>query len=495
MSMTYAIPLKDTTLLRTQCLIAGQWRAADNAAVFSVANPATQSELCKVANAGRAETERAISAAAEAGLTWRKKSAKDRSNLLRQWFDLMVANAEDIATIITYEQGKPLAEAKSEVLYAASFIEWFAEEGKRLAGDVLQAPQIDKRIVVLKEAIGVCAAITPWNFPAAMITRKVAPALAVGCTMIIKPAEQTPLTALAMCELAMRAGIPPGVLNAVTCDLDHVAEVGEALTSNPTVRKLSFTGSTEIGRLLMAQSANTIKRLSLELGGNAPFIVFDDCDLEAAVQGAIQSKFRNAGQTCVCANRIYVQAGVYDTFAIELVERVAALKVGCGMHPANQIGPLINAAAVAKVEDHIADALTKGARLLTGGKPIRIDNAGYFFQPSVLADMTSEMRIAREETFGPVAPLFKFDDEEEVLAAANDTEFGLAAYVYSNNMQRVRRVMEGLECGIVGVNTGIFANEVGPFGGMKQSGLGREGSKYGIDEYVEIKYCCLGDCD
>lgn len=495
MSTIDSIPLKDTTLLRTQCLIAGQWQGADNAAVFSVANPATEGELCKVANAGRAETERAISAAAEAGLAWRKKSAKDRSNLLRQWFDLMVANAEDIATIITHEQGKPLAEAKNEVLYAASFIEWFAEEGKRLAGDVFEAPQTDKRIIVLKEAIGVCAAMTPWNFPAAMITRKAAPALAAGCTMIIKPAEQTPLTALAMCELALRAGIPPGVLNVVTCDLDRVAEVGQALTSSPTVRKLSFTGSTEIGRLLMAQSANTIKRLSLELGGNAPFIVFDDCDLEAAVQGAIQSKFRNAGQTCVCANRIYVQAGVYDAFATQLVERVTALEIGCGMHPSTQIGPLINAAAVAKVEDHIADALAKGARLLTGGKRTHIDNAGYFFQPTVLADVTSEMRIAQEETFGPVAPLFKFDDEEEVLAAANDTEFGLAAYAYSNNMQRVWRVMEALEYGIVGINTGIFANEVGPFGGMKQSGLGREGSKYGIDEYVEIKYCCLGGCD
>lgn len=495
MSTTHAIPLKDSTLLRTQCLIAGKWQDADNGAVFSVINPATEKKLCHVANSGRAETERAILAAAEAGLAWRKKSAKDRSNLLRQWFDLMVANANDLATIMTYEQGKPLVEAKSEVLYAASFIEWFAEEGKRLAGDVLQAPQSDKRIIVLKEAIGVCAAITPWNFPAAMIARKAAPALAAGCTMVIKPAEQTPLTALAMCELAMRAGIPSGVLNVITCDLDRVADVGETLTGSQIVRKLSFTGSTEIGRLLMAQSANTIKRLSLELGGNAPFIVFDDCDLEAAVQGAIQSKFRNAGQTCVCANRIYVQASIYDAFATQLVERVATLKVGHGMHSATQIGPLIDAAAINKVEEHIADALAKGAKLLTGGKQIHIDNAGYFFQPSVLTDVRSDMRIAREETFGPVAPLFKFDHEDEVLAAANDTEFGLAAYIYSNNLQRVWRMMERLEYGIVGVNTGIFANEVGPFGGMKQSGIGREGSKYGIDEYVEIKYCCLGGCN
>ena len=487
--------LNDISLFRTTCLIDGVWQQAEDAAHFSVADPATDVEICTVPNMGATETERAIAAAKKAWPAWRKKPAKERANILRNWFNLIVENADDLAMLMTREQGKPLAEARGEAIYAASFVEWFAEEGKRLAGDVFEAPQTDKRIVVLREPIGVCVAITPWNFPAAMITRKVAPALAAGCTMIIKPAEQTPLTALALCELAVRAGVPAGVINIVTCDIDRVGEVGGTLTASDTVRKISFTGSTEVGKLLMRQSADTIKKLSFELGGNAPFIVFDDCDVDAAVEGAMQSKFRNAGQTCVCANRIYVQSGIYQQFAEKLAARVAKLQIGNGLIEGSEIGPLIDKPAIAKVEEHIADALGKGASLLVGGKVVSGQEQGNFFTPSVLINATQSMKISNEETFGPVAPLFKFETEEEVIAAANDTEFGLASYCYSNNIKRVWRVMEALEYGIVGINTGIFANEVGPFGGVKQSGLGREGSIYGIDEYTELKYCCLGGFD
>ena len=484
--------LKDPTLLKTQALIDGAWVGADNGATFVVTNPATGEAIAHVPNLDANATQRAIEAAERAWLVWRAKSAKERAGVLRKWFDLIVAHADDLALLMTTEQGKPLAEARGEALYAASFIEWYAEEGKRIAGDVFESPTLDKRIVVLKEPVGVCAAITPWNFPAAMITRKAGPALAAGCTMVIKPAEQTPLTALAMGELAMRAGIPAGVLNIVTCDIDQVAQVGAALTRSPVVRKLSFTGSTEVGRLLMRECADTIKKMSLELGGNAPFIVFDDADLDAAIDGAMTSKYRNAGQTCVCANRLYVQAGVYDAFAAKLAERVGKLKVGDGTQAGVEQGPLIDQAAIAKVEDHIADAVAKGARVLTGGKRLGSLGSGQFFEPTVLAGVTSAMKVAREETFGPVAPLFRFETEDEVIALANATEFGLASYFYSNNIKRIWKMMESLEYGIVGVNTGIISNEVGPFGGVKQSGLGREGSIYGIDEYLETKYCCLG---
>lgn len=484
--------LKDPSLFKTQALVGGAWVDADNGATFAVTNPATGAELARVPNLDGAATQRAIAAAEAAWPLWRAKSAKDRAAVLRKWFDLIVANADDLALLMTTEQGKPLAEARGEAIYAASFIEWFAEEGKRIAGDVLESPATDKRLVVLKEPVGVCAAITPWNFPAAMITRKAGPALAAGCTMVIKPAEQTPLTALAMGELALRAGIPAGVLNIVTCDIDQVAQVGSALTRSPVVRKLSFTGSTEVGRLLMRECADTIKKMSLELGGNAPFIVFDDADLDAAIEGAMMSKYRNAGQTCVCANRLYVQAGVYDAFAAKLAERVSKLKVGNGTEVGVEQGPLIDMAALTKVEDHIADAVSKGARVLAGGKRLGDLGSGQFFEPTVLAGVTSAMKVAREETFGPVAPLFRFETEDEVIAMANATEFGLASYFYSNNIKRIWKMMEALEYGIVGVNTGIISNEVGPFGGVKQSGLGREGSVYGIDEYLETKYCCLG---
>ncbi|WP_313687330.1 NAD-dependent succinate-semialdehyde dehydrogenase, partial [Pantoea sp.] len=418
-------------------------------------------------------------------ISWSKMAAKDRTTLLRRWFNLMVENADDLAALMTAEQGKPLAEAKGEALYAASFVEWFAEEAKRVYGETIPAPTNNKRIVVIKQPIGVCAAITPWNFPAAMITRKAAPALAAGCTMIVRPAEKTPLTALALGELAQQAGIPAGVFQVITGD---AREIGGVLTASDIVRKLSFTGSTQVGRLLMAQCAPTIKKLSLELGGNAPFIIFDDADLDAAVEGAIASKYRNAGQTCVCSNRIYVQSGIYDQFAEKLAMRVAALKVGEGLQPDVLIGPLIDANAVKKVEDHIADALAKGAKLVTGGKPHALGNT--FFEPTVLAEVTQQMKIAREETFGPVAPLFRFTTEEEVIAMANDTEFGLAAYFYTENVRRTWRVAEALEYGMVGHNTGLISNEVAPFGGVKQSGLGREGSHHGIDEYLEIKYLC-----
>ncbi|MEJ4047192.1 NAD-dependent succinate-semialdehyde dehydrogenase [Erwinia sp. SLM-02] len=479
------IKLKNSALLRVRCLINGEWISASDGRVIEVDNPASGKIIATVPSLTGSEAENAIAAAKAALPGWSRLAAKDRAAILRRWFTLIVENADDLAALMTAEQGKPLAEAKGEALYAASFVEWFAEEAKRVYGETVPAPGTDKRIIVMKQPIGVCAAITPWNFPAAMITRKAAPALAAGCTMIVKPAEQTPLTALALGVLAEQAGIPAGVLQVITGD---AKAIGGVLTASETVRKLSFTGSTEVGRILMAQSAPTIKKLSLELGGNAPFIVFDDADLDAAVEGALASKYRNAGQTCVCSNRIYVQSAVYDAFAEKFVARVAALQVGEGTQPGVTIGPLIDGSAVEKVEDHIADALAKGAKLLFGGR--RHALGATFFQPTVLAEATQQMKIAREETFGPVAPLFRFETEEEVIAMANDTEFGLAAYFYTENVRRTWRVAEALEYGMVGHNSGLISNEVAPFGGVKQSGLGREGSHHGIDEYLEIKYLC-----
>lgn len=482
--------LKDAKLFRQQCYVDGVWRDADGKGTIAVHNPATGALIGSIPNMGAAETRRAIAAAAVAWPAWRAKTAKERSVILRRWFDLMMANQEDLALLMTTEQGKPLAEAKGEVAYAASFIEWFAEEGKRVYGDVIPPHQADKRIVVLKEPIGVCVAITPWNFPAAMITRKAGPALAAGCVMVLKPAKQTPFSALALAELAERAGVPKGVFSVVTGDS---GAIGGEMTSNPTVRKLSFTGSTEIGRKLMQQSASTIKKLSLELGGNAPFIVFDDADLDAAVEGAMFSKYRNAGQTCVCANRIYVQAGVYDAFAAKLTEKVRGLKVGNGTEQGVTTGPLIDQAAVAKVLEHIEDARSKGAKVATGGE--RHPLGGLFFQPTVLTGVTPAMKVSKEETFGPVAPLIKFTTDAEAVALANDTEFGLAAYFYSRDMGRIWRAAEGIESGMIGINTGLISTEVAPFGGVKQSGLGREGSKYGMEEYLEAKYLCFGGVD
>ncbi|NMP26008.1 NAD-dependent succinate-semialdehyde dehydrogenase [Rahnella sp. SAP-1] len=479
------LDLRDPSLFKERCLLVGEWRPATNGATFPVTNPATAEIIAHVPQLEGAAIEEAIIAAQRAFLLWREKTAKERCVILRRWFDLITENSADLAAIMTAEQGKPLAESRGEVAYAASFIDWFAEEGKRIYGDVIPSPQADKRLVVLKQPVGVCAAITPWNFPAAMITRKAAPALAAGCVMIVKPAEQTPLTAFALGELAMRAGIPAGVLQIVTGD---AKVIGNVLTKSEVVRKLSFTGSTQIGRLLMAQCAPTLKRISLELGGNAPFIVFDDADIEAAVDGAVQSKFRNAGQTCVCTNRFLVQSGIYDQFAQRLAERVRSLTVGNGVDAGVLIGPLIDEDAVAKVESHIQDAKDKGAEVVTGGN--RHSCGGLFVEPTVIVNVTRDMLIAREETFGPVAPLFRFDTEEEAVAMANDTEFGLAAYFFTENSKRMWRVAEALEYGMVGHNTGLISNEVAPFGGMKQSGIGREGSKYGIDEYLEIKYFC-----
>jgi succinate-semialdehyde dehydrogenase/glutarate-semialdehyde dehydrogenase len=481
------LELKDPSLLRQQCYINGEWCDANSGAKVAVTNPATGDKLGTIPYMGAAETARAIAAANAAWPAWRKKPAKERAALLRKWNDLMLQHADDLALIMTAEQGKPLAEAKGEIAYAASFIEWFAEECKRVAGDTLASPWPDRRIVVTKEPVGVCAAITPWNFPSAMITRKVGPALAAGCPIVVKPAELTPYSALALAVLAERAGIPAGVFNVVT---GAAREIGSEMTANPVVRKLSFTGSTGVGRLLMEQCAPTVKKLSLELGGNAPFIVFDDADLDAAVEGAIASKYRNAGQTCVCANRLYVQDGVYEAFAAKLVEAVRKLKVGNGVEPGVTQGPMIEEKAVLKVEEHIADALAKGARLLAGGKRHELGRS--FFQPTVLAGVTAQMLVAKEETFGPLAPLFRFQDDAEVLAMANDTEFGLAAYFYSRDIGRIWRIAEGLETGMVGVNTGLISNEVAPFGGVKQSGLGREGSSYGIEDYLVIKYICMG---
>ncbi|QJQ03866.1 succinate-semialdehyde dehydrogenase I [Herbaspirillum rubrisubalbicans Os34] len=479
--------LKDPSLLRQQAYLNGAWCDADSGAKLEVHNPANGQLLGHVPLMGATETRRAIEAANAAWPAWKKKTAKERSALLRRWYELMLANADDLALIMTAEQGKPLAEARGEIGYAASFIEWFAEEGKRTYGDTIPSPSPTNRIVVIKEAIGVCAAITPWNFPAAMITRKAGPALAAGCPMVLKPAEATPFSALALAVLAERAGIPAGVFSVVT---GTPKEIGGEMTSNPIVRKISFTGSTGVGKLLMQQSASSIKKLSLELGGNAPFIVFDDADLDAAVEGAIASKYRNAGQTCVCANRIYVQDGVYDAFAAKLVEAVKKLKVGDGMENGVTQGPLINEQAVKKVEQHVADALSKGARVLLGGKRHALGHG--FFEPTVLADVTPAMQVAREETFGPMAPLFRFKTDDEALALANDTEFGLASYFYSRDIGRIWRVAEGLESGMVGINTGLISNEVAPFGGVKQSGLGREGSHYGIDDYLVVKYLCMG---
>jgi len=481
------VPLKDKRLFRQQCYIDGAWRDADAGKTIDVKNPATGEKLGTVPKMGAEETRRAIVAANAAFPAWRAKTAMERSTVLRRLFDLMMENQEDLAVLMTLEQGKPLAESRGEIAYAASFIEWFAEEGKRVYGDTIPQHQSDKRIVVLKEPIGVMAAITPWSFPSAMTTQKAGPALAAGCTVVLKPATYTPYSALALAELAERAGVPKGVFSVVT---GSAGGIGGELTSNPLVRKLTFTGSTEIGKLLMQQCAGTVKKMSLELGGNAPFIVFDDADLDAAVAGAIASKYRNSGQTCVCTNRLLVQEGVYDAFALMLSRAVEQLQVGNGMTEGTQQGPLIDPAAVAKVEEHIADALGKGARIVTGGK--RHALGGTFFQPTILADVTRDMAVAREETFGPLAPLFRFSTEEEAIGMANDTEFGLAAYFYTRDLARTWRVSEGLEYGIVGINTGIISTEVAPFGGVKESGIGREGSKYGIEEFLEVKYLCIG---
>lgn len=479
--------LRDPSLLRRQVYFGGQWRNAFNERMFGVRNPADDVALAQVPDCGAAETREAIAAAAAAWPAWRTRPAKERSALLRRWYELVLENQDDLALLLTSEQGKPLAEAGGEIAYGASFLEWFAEEAKRIYGDLIPSPQMDRRLLVLKEPVGVCAAITPWNFPNAMITRKAAPALAAGCTVVLKPAEQTPLSALALAVLAERAGFPPGVFNVLTGD---PAAIGSELTANSTVRKLSFTGSTEVGRLLMGQCAPTIKKLSLELGGNAPFIVFDDADLDAAVEAALASKYRNTGQTCVCANRLLVQTGVYDTFAAKLVERVRGLQVGAGTDSGVSLGPLIDVQALEKVEAQIADALAQGARLLLGGK--RHARGGTFFEPTILADVKPGMLCCREETFGPVAPLLRFDTEDQAIAWANATEYGLASYFFSRDLARCWRVAEALEYGMVGVNTGIISNEVAPFGGIKQSGLGREGSRYGIDDFLEVKYLCLG---
>ena len=484
------LSLNDSELFRQQAYIGGGWCEADNGTSFQVTNPATGEVLGQVPDMGAAETRRAIEAAKTAWPGWRRKTAKERANLLRKWYDLMMANLDDLARLMTAEQGKPLAESKGEISYAASFIEWFAEEGKRVYGDTIPSPWNDRRLVIVKEPIGVCCAITPWNFPAAMITRKAGPALAAGCTMVAKPAGSTPFSAFALAVLAERAGIPAGVFNVLTGDSKAISC---EMTSNPDVRKITFTGSTEVGRLLMRQSADTIKKVSLELGGNAPLIVFDDADLDAAVEGTIISKFRNTGQTCVCANRLYVQDGVYDAFAEKLIAAVKQLRVGNGFEAGVVQGPLIDQAAVEKVEEHISDAVSKGARVLLGGK--RHSLGGTFFEPTVLADVTSAMKVAREETFGPVAPLFRFYKDEDAVQFSNDTEFGLASYFYSRDIGRIWRVAEDLEYGMVGINTGLISNEVAPFGGMKQSGIGREGSHYGIDEYIEVKYLCFGGLD
>jgi succinate-semialdehyde dehydrogenase/glutarate-semialdehyde dehydrogenase len=482
-----ALSLKDPSLFRQQCYINGQWTDADSGKTIDVTNPATGEVLGTIPNMGTAETRRAIEAANAAWAGWRKKTAKERANILRKLFNLMMENQEDLAILMTAEQGKPMAESKGEIAYAASFIEWFAEEGKRIYGDVIPAHQPDKRIVVTKEPVGVVAAITPWNFPAAMITRKAGPALAAGCPIVLKPATQTPFSALALAELAHRAGVPAGIFNVIT---GSATQIGGEMTGNPLVRKLTFTGSTEIGKILLEQCAKTVKKTSMELGGNAPFIVFDDADLDAAVEGAIMSKYRNTGQTCVCANRILVQDSVYDAFAAKLTAAVAKLKVGDGLKGETQQGPLIDMKAVEKVEEHIADAVKKGAKVVAGGKRHSLGHS--FFEPTILVNVTTDMKVTREETFGPVAPLFRFKTEDEAVKLANDTEFGLAAYFYARDLGRVWRVAEGIESGIVGINTGIISTEVAPFGGVKESGIGREGSKYGIEDYLEVKYMCMG---
>ncbi len=485
--------LKDPSLLKTEALIGGAWvTGQDTHARFAVTDPATGAVLAQVANLGPVDCAAAISAAEKAWPLWRAKTAKERAAVMTRWFALLNQHADDLARIMTAEQGKPLAEARGEVVYGASFVEWFAEEAKRIYGETIPTTDNNKRYLVIKQPIGVCAAITPWNFPIAMITRKVAPALAAGCPVIIKPAEQTPLSALAVAELAQRAGMPAGVLNVLTADGDNSIEIGKVLCSSDVVRHLSFTGSTEVGRILARQCAPTIKKLSLELGGNAPFIVFDDADLDSAVEGALASKYRNAGQTCVCANRLYAQAGIYDAFVQKLAAKAAGIKVGNGFEAGVNQGPLIDDAAMAKVESHVADAVAKGATVVLGGE--RVAGAGgNFYTPTVLSGVTSEMLCAREETFGPVAPVFRFESEAEVIAAANATEFGLASYFYSRDIGRVFRVGEALEYGMVGINTGLISTAEVPFGGVKQSGLGREGARQGVDDYVELKYLCLGD--
>jgi succinate-semialdehyde dehydrogenase/glutarate-semialdehyde dehydrogenase len=482
--------LADPTLLRNRSYLNGEWIDADSGLRFDVDNPADGGVVGNVPDCGASETRRAVEAASAALPAWRALTAKQRSAHLRKWFDLMLANADDLALILTTEQGKPLAEAKGEIIYGASFIEWFAEEGKRIYGDVIPPHMADKRLIVIKQPIGVTAAITPWNFPNAMITRKAAPALAAGCTMVLKPAEQTPFSALAMAELAHRAGIPKGVLNVITGSAASASAIGKELCANPIVRKISFTGSTEVGRILMRQSADTIKKLSLELGGNAPFIVFDDADLDAAADGLMQCKFRNAGQTCVTANRIYVQASVYEAFAEKFALRLASLSVGRGTDSGVNVGPLIDEQGLFKVEAHVSDAVAKGAKVLIGGK--RHQLGGRFFEPTLLTDVPMSAQVSKEETFGPIAPLIKFNTEADAIALANDSEFGLASYFFARDVGRVFRVGEALESGMVAINTGILSNELAPFGGVKQSGLGREGSKYGIEDYVEIKYLCLG---
>ncbi len=482
--------LQRKDLLRQQAYIDGRWCDADSGKTAEVINPATGEKLGTVPMAGVAETRRAIEAGRVAQKAWAAKTAKERAAVLRRWFDLMMKHQDDLARILTAEQGKPFAEAKGEIAYGASFIEWFAEEGKRIYGDTIPQHQADKRLIVIKQPIGVCVAITPWNFPNAMITRKAGPALAAGCAMVLKPATQTPFSALALAVLAEEAGLPAGLFSVIT---GSSTEIGGEMTSNPTVAKLSFTGSTEVGRILMRQSADTIKKLSLELGGNAPFIVFDDADLDQAVEGALISKFRNTGQTCVCANRLFVQEGVYEAFAAKLAAKVGAMKVGNGMEEGVQQGPLIDSKALAKVEEHVSDVLAAGGAVATGGKRHALGRT--FYEPTVLTGVTRDMKIFREETFGPVAPLIKFKDEADVIAMSNDTEFGLASYFYSRDIGRIFRVAEALEYGMVGVNTGLISNELAPFGGVKQSGLGREGSKYGIEDYLEIKYICLGGID
>jgi succinate-semialdehyde dehydrogenase/glutarate-semialdehyde dehydrogenase len=482
--------LSDSALFRQRCYVDGTWTPADDGGTADVTDPATGAVLGTVPDAGAPETRRAIEAASRAWGPWRLRTAQDRSAVLRRWFDQMMANQEDLARIMTAEQGKPLAESRGEIAYAASFIEWFAEEAKRIYGDTIPSTAADRRIVVIRQPVGVCAAITPWNFPAAMIARKVAPALAAGCTMVLKPALETPYSALALAELAERAGVPAGVFSVVT---GQSKAIGGEMTSNPLVRKLTFTGSTAVGKLLIGQCAGTVKKLSMELGGNAPFIVFDDADLDAAVMGTMASKYRNTGQTCVCANRILVQAGVYDAFTEKLGAAVARLKVAPGTEEGAQQGPLINMKAVEKVEQHIADAVAKGATVAAGGR--RHPLGGTFFEPTILTGVTPDMAVAREETFGPVAPLFRFETEDEAIRIANDTEFGLSAYFYSRDIGRIWRVAEAIEAGMVGINEGIISTAVAPFGGVKESGLGREGSKYGIEDYLEIKYLCMGGLD
>ena len=480
--------LKDPSLFRQRCYIDGAWADADDGGTIDVDNPADNSVIGTVPRMGAGETRRAIEAANDAYPDWRARTGKERAVILRRWYELVIENQEDLAVLMTTEQGKPLAESMGEIVYGASFIEWFAEEAKRIYGDTIPQHQHDKRIVVVKEPVGVVASITPWNFPNAMITRKCAPALAAGCTVVAKPATQTPYSAFALAELAERAGVPKGVLNIVS---GISSEIGAEMTSNPIVRKLSFTGSTEIGKLLMERCSGTVKKMSMELGGNAPFIVFDDADIDSAVVGAMQSKYRNAGQTCVCANRIFAQDGIHDRFTDRLAEASAALKVGDGMEEGVGTGPLIDIKAVEKVESHIQDAVAKGARVVVGGG--RHSNGGNFFEPTVLTGVTPEMIVSREETFGPLAPVYRFETDEDVVKKANDTEFGLAAYFYTRDIGRVWRVAEQLEYGIVGINSGIISTEIAPFGGMKESGIGREGSKYGIDEFVEVKYLCMGD--